>query len=360
VWRSLKRWRLAALLALTAIVVSVVVVPHVQSVGGFEVVTPHDAQAFGEFELGIVSGRDSHLQPRWASGLGAKVVRVEFSIDDSPRQMAPVIGEYAWVGVRVLPLASFEGRIPSRAESENLASWAAAFGVGGAFWRDHPGGGVAIRDIEFGNETSYGYQFGGCGPGCSEYRTRAREYALAFARARQALTGSRGNPHVGLLAQADYGGDGDEWVNGMFEAVPNLARLVAGWTVHPYGPRSRWQESLDSLVGQTHARGAPASIPIYITEFGITSDNGQCLSENYGWNPCMTYAQAGQALSATVNEIRKDYAPRIRSIFIYQLTDERAAGEGNNREDYFGVLREDGAPKGDYTAAVRALLRTNP
>jgi len=360
VWRSLKWWRLTAPLMLVTIVVSVVVATRrAQTVGGFEAAVPN-GQSLGEFELGIVGDRDPQIQSRWANRLGAKVVRVEFSIDDSPRQMMPVIGGYARAGVRVLPLAGFEGRIPSRAEAENLASWAAAFGAGGSFWRNHRGGSAGIRDIEFGNETSYGYQFGGCGPGCPEYMPRARAYALAFAMARQAIVGARGNPRVGLLAQADYGGDGDEWVNGMFEAVPGLARLVAGWTIHPYGPRSRWQESLDSLVSQTQARGAPASIPIYITELGITSDNGSCLSENYGWNPCMTYAQAGQALSSTVNEIRERYAPRIRSIFIYQLADERPAGYANNREDYFGVLRDNGTPKGAYTATVRALLQADP
>jgi hypothetical protein len=337
----------------------ILAMPHTQSVGGFEAAMPH-TQRLGEFELGIVGGRDRVLQPRWASRLGAKAVRVEFSIDESPRQMAPVIGAYARVGVRVLPLAGFEGRIPSQAEAEHLAGWAAAFGSDGSFWRTHPGGNAAIHDIEFGNETSYGYQFGGCGPGCPEYMARARAYALAFATAQRAIASSLGNQRVGLLAQADYGGDGDEWVNGMFDAVPDLAKRVAGWTVHPYGPRSRWQESLDSLVSQTSARGAPANIPIYITELGISSDNGPCLTENYGWNPCMTYVQAGQALSSTVNAIRERYGPRIRSIFVYQLADQRAPDYGNNREDYFGVLRQNGVPKGAFTAAIRALLRTNP
>jgi hypothetical protein len=358
VWRSPKRWQLAVLLLAATIAVSAAVASrHAQPVGGFEGAKPHTP--LGQFELGLVAGMEPLRQARWARRLGAKTVRVEFSIDDSPRQLAAVIGPYARAGIGVLPLAGFEGRIPTRAESEHLASWAAAFGPGGSFWRGRPGGALAIRDIEFGNETSYGYQFGGCGPGCPRYMARAGAYALAFAAAQRAVVGPRGDPQVGLLAQADYGGDGSEWVNGMFDAVPNLASLVAGWTVHPYGPRSRWQESLDSLVTQTQARGAPASIPIYITEWGVTTDNGACLSENYGWSRCMTYAQAAQALDATVEEMRARYAPRIRSIFIYQIADQRPAGY-RDREDYFGVLSDNGGPKGKYTAAVRALLRTDP
>lgn len=350
--RSLKWWHSVALLLSAIIVVSAVAaMPSTKPMGLF---------ATGLFELGIVGGTDPLVQPREVSRLGAKLVRVEFSIDDSPRQMASVIGAYARVGVRVLPLAAFEGRVPSRVEAEHLASWAATFGPGGSFWSHHPGGKAAILDIEFGNETSYGYQFGGCGPGCPGYMPRARAYALSFASAQHAIVGPRGNARVGLLAQADYGGDGSEWVNGMFDAVPDLAKLVAGWTVHPYGPRSWWQQSLDNLVSQTQARGAPASIPIYITELGIASDNGPCLTENYGWSPCMTYAQAAQALSSTLSEIRARYGSRIHSIFIYQLADQRSPGYSNNREGYFGVLRKNGAPKGAYTTAVRTLLLANP
>jgi hypothetical protein len=314
----------------------------------------------GSFEVGIVAGRTAEVQPREASRLGAKVVRVEFSIEDSPGQLAPVIEGYARAGVRVLLLAGFMSHVPSPAEAEHLATWAAAFGPGGTFWRRHPGGSFAVREIEFGNETSYGYQFGGCGSGCPDYVPRARAYALSFVRAQQAIAGPQGNSGVGLLAQADNAGEGSEWVNGMFDAVPDLASRVAGWTVHTYGPRQHWQRSLDALIHQAAARSAPATIPIYITELGIASDNGPCLSDNYDWSPCMTYAQAGRVLSSTLGAIRGRYGSRVSSIFIYQIADQRPPGSDRNREDYFGVLRKDGSAKGAYTAAVRSLLRTSP
>jgi hypothetical protein len=341
-WR---RW--AALLASTAIVL-------------LALSAQPRAQPSGAFELGVVGGRDPVVQPREASRLGAKVVRVEFSIDQPAARIAPVIGAYARAGSRVLLLAGFIGRVPSPAEAAHLASWAAAFGPGGSFWRGRPGGAFAVREIEFGNETSYAYQFGGCGHGCPAYRSRGRAYALAFVQAQQAIAGARGNPRVGLLAQADYGGEGPEWVNGMFEAVPDLAQRVSAWTVHAYGPRSRWQRSIDTLVAQTRARGASAGIPIEITELGIASDNGRCLSDNYGWSPCMTYAAAGQALRATVEEIRQRYGPRVRSIFLYQLADQRPPGYNSDRENYFGALRASGAPKAALTSTVRSLLQAYP
>jgi hypothetical protein len=320
---------------------------------------PH-AQPAGKFELGLVAGREVPTQAREASGLGAKVVRIEFSIDDPLQRLATIISGYAHAGVRVQPLAGFIGRVPSQSEAEHLAVWASTFGPGGSFWRGHAGGKFAVEDIEFGSETSYGYQFGGCGPGCSHYKTRAREYALAFLAAERAIVGSSGNAHVGLLAQADYGGSGNEWVNGLFDAVPNLSRYVAGWTVHTYGPRSRWQRSIDALLSQTGARGASSRTPIYITELGLASDNGPCLNEDFGWNRCMTYAEAGRALSSTVGSIRARYGSRIRSIFVYQLLDHVPRGRDTEREDYFGVLQTNGALKGAYTNAVRSLLRANP
>jgi hypothetical protein len=346
---SAKRWRqVGVLLASTAVVL-------------FAVSAQPQAQPSSGFELGVVGGRDPLLQPRQARRLGARVVRVEFSIDQPAARIAPLIGAYARAGARVLLLAGFIGRVPSAAEAAHLASWAAAFGPSGTYWRRHPGGTYAVREIEFGSETSYAYQFGGCGSGCSGYRSRARAYALAFVQAQQAIAGPGGNSGVGLLAQADYGGmSGSEWVGGMFDAVPDLARHVAGWTVHAYGPPSRWRRSIDALISQTRARGAPASIPIDITELGIASDNGRCLSDNYGWSPCMTYAEAGQALRSTIVSIRQRYGQRLRSIFVYQLADQRPPGHDSNREDYFGVLRANSAPKGAFTTTVRSLLAAYP
>ncbi len=312
------------------------------------------------FQLGLVS--DAHPGSRSVSqigDLGAAIVRVEFPIDATPASLAPVIGSFARHDVAVLPLAGFSGRVATSAEARNLASWARSFGPSGTFWRHRSGGRLAIRDIEFGNETNRAYQFGGCGPGCPAYAQRAAEYALALKAAQEAIDGPLGNARVGLLAIGDDGGvDSAEWVNGMFAAVPDLASRIAGWTAHPYGPRSAWQPMLDQLVQQTQARGAPATIPIFITELGIATDNGSCLTDNDGWPLCMTYAEAARALKSTIAAIRARYGERIRAIFIYQAFDQRLPGVDNDREHYFGVLTANGAPKGAYTQTIRSLLHT--
>jgi hypothetical protein len=280
-------------------------------------------------------------------------VRVEFDIGTRPAAMRGTVRALARRRARALLLAGFHGRMPSRAEAENLASWAAEFGPGGRFWahRKQP---LPVRQIEFGNETSYRDQYGDTFSDAS-YRERAALYAVRFKQARAAV-GRR----VGLLAQADDGGTGSSvWVNSMFDAVPNLDRLVDGWTVHPYGPRNRWEPKLHRLIRQTAANGAPPSIPIDVTEYGISSDNGAALSDNYGWPTDQTYAQAAEALRDTVDGMRADdaIAPRLRLFMIYAAHDLGSARAGNDREQYFGALRRNLGDKGAYSAEVRKLLR---
>ena len=170
-------------------------------------------------------------------------------------------------------LAEFANRVATADEARGLAAWAREFGPGGTFWDGRTDGAYAPRYIEFGSETSYSYQ------GTWD---RGGEYALRVRDAYEAIQAA--NPRVGLLVQADDTSiTTARWVNDMFDAVPNLASMVSMWTVHPYGPRSRWEPRLQALVSQTAARGAPVSIPIAVTEWGVATDDGRTLSDNYEW-----------------------------------------------------------------------------
>jgi hypothetical protein len=309
------------------------------------------------FELGLVSNADGGSRAAQVGALGAPIVRVEFPIDASLQRLGRVISRFARHGVAVLPLAGFPGRVPSIEEARNLAAWARAFGPSGTFWKHRSGAELPIRDIEFGNETNQAGQFGGCGFECPTFAARAQAYARDLRAAQEAIDGPLGNSGVGLLAIGDDGGTASpNWVNDMFNAVPDLAQRIAGWTAHPYGPH--WWRMLDRLVQQTAARGAPATVPIYITEVGIASDNGSCLGNNFGWNPCMTYAEAGAAMRSTIAGIRARYGERVQGIFIYQAFDQHRPQTDSDREHYFGALTSTGASKGAYTATIRSLLRT--
>ena len=98
-------------------------------------------------------------------------------------------------GMEVMLQAGWDSGMPTTAEAQKMGEWARVFGPGGT-------------------------------------------YALRFKSAYDAMQAT--NPAMGLLAQADDGNCGcDTWVRGMHTAVPNLGSIVAGWTVHPYGPVSR-------------------------------------------------------------------------------------------------------------------------
>jgi hypothetical protein len=308
------------------------------------------------FSPGLVASADHGLSSQAAKSLGADVVRVEFDISTSPAAMRNSVAAIAGSGARPLLLAGFHGRMPTPDEAKNLAGWASTFGPGGSFWAGRPDGHLAVQQIEFGNETSYGHQYGDS-YSAGSYTARAQTYATRFAQAYFAVRGT--GRDVGLLAQADDGGSGSaNWVNHMFKAVPNLDELVAGWTVHPYGPRASWKAKMDRLIAHTAANGAPATIPIDITEWGLSSDNGAALTNNYGWPVNQTYAQAASALSSTVTEMRSDAAigPRLRLFMIYAAHDLSPSRSNNQRERYFGVLRNNLAEKGAFSAEARRLF----
>jgi hypothetical protein len=312
--------------------------------------------ATGTFTPGLVASADHALSAAAAKRVGAKVVRVEFEIGTPASQLRQSVAQITSAGARPLLLAGFHGRMPSEAEAHNLGNWAAAFGPGGSFWQGRSDGALAVRQIEFGNETSGGYQYGD-DYAAPSYAARAELYARRFVQAHDAiaLTGRQ----VGLLANADDGGSASaNWVNHMFRAVPNLGQYVDGWTVHPYGPRERWKPKLDRLIMFTGARGASSRIPIDVTEYGISSDNGAHLGDNYGWAPNATYSQAAADLRSTVAGMRADPAigPRLRLFMIYAAHDLGTPRSSADRERYFGVLQANLADKGAYTAEVRSLF----
>ena len=304
------------------------------------------------FTVGMVSGPAPAWEANLMPSLHPRMVRFEQSIDTPASKLAENVGGMAARGTEVIIMASFYGRIPSTSEAQNLASWAKAYGPGGTYWKDHPGGQNAVRYIEFGNETNQSYQFN-CGPGCSGYKARAQQYALRARDAAQAMNAA--NPNTKLLA---IGEDGNcqcsDWVDGMFSAVPDLNKWIGGWTLHPYGPKQRYGPLFSQIMKDT-AKHGDTTLPFFATEYGISTDNGRCVSKNYEWPLCLTYAQAGANLVASVGDMHASY-PRLRAIMIYNQRDGAKSGSTTSYEGYFGAMQNSGAPKGAYTTAVQSLL----
>jgi hypothetical protein len=299
---------------------------------------------------GLNSGSDAMGELQAASLLGAKLVRIEWPIGSTTAEMEPVIAAYAAKGIRVLPLAGFYQTVPTVAQARNLANWAKTFGPGGAFWAGRPDGQLAVSSIEFGNETQSFSQYGDR-PGEPSYMTRAETYATRLREAAEAIRAAGSS--VGLLAQEEnWSGD---WIRAMYKAVPNLTHYVAGWTIHPYGGEQYNRERLEALIAQTAEHGA-AGIPIDVTEWGLSTDNGHCLASNEGWNRCMPYEEAAQIARRTVAWIGKLLGSRLRDFILYKGRDQKPSGATTNIEDYYGALQHDLQPKGAYTTEVQALL----
>lgn len=306
------------------------------------------------YTMGITTGTALSYELSFVNAVGAHTARLIYGIDTTASSMASVIDAYAKAGVRPLLLASFPGRIPSTAESQNVATWAKAYGPGGTFWvgKTYPPN-TAVTRIEFGSETSYSYQFSDYS--LSTYSARAQSYALRFKDAQVATKAA--NPRVGLLAQGDNAVNGTAWVANMFKAVPDLGSRAAGWTIHPYGPN--WKTRIDSTISSTRAAGSP-DLPIWITEWGLSTDNGRCLSDNYGWSKCMTYATAATTLHSVLAGMQTTYGSRLGAFFLYQAHDQATTGTQTGREYYFGALQSTGAGKGAYTTEVKGDLAAHP
>jgi hypothetical protein len=279
-------------------------------------------------------------------------VRVEFDISTPLAEIEPTIAALASRGERVQLLATFIGRMPGDADADRLAGWANAFGPGGTFWKGRSDKRFAVRYIEFGNETNQGYQYDDCGPGCADYRQRARDYALRFKEAQQAIDSGQGNSKVGLLAIADESGDGS-WADGMYEAVPDLTHRVAGWVVHPYGPD--YKTKLENALAGVSSHGG-GKRPLFVTEFGISTDNGRCLDNNYGWPKCLTYQQAADHLREAIADMRSTFGKQLAEVLLFTQVDRKPSGDTSDREAYFGAVQHDGQDKGELTTEIRELL----
>ncbi|HWF33650.1 MAG TPA: hypothetical protein VG188_13955 [Solirubrobacteraceae bacterium] len=288
------------------------------------------------FSPGINAGADGTYDVPGVASLGAKLVRIDVGFQHvNESAVAQEAAQYVAKGVTPLILYDFHGTMPTATQVQGIAALARIPGV---------------KAVEFGNETSYGYQYGD-GASSSSYKERARTYAHRFVEAAKALMPY----HIGLLAQASDGGSGNPaWVNEMFAAEPNLLSYVSGWTIHPYGTNG--SAEMSRMISDLAQHG-DTTLPIDITEWGIASDNGRALSENYGFPVNLTYAKAGTLLSEWAAKYRTQCDGRLRDFVVYQVRDQQKPGASKSREAYFGALEHEDQRKAGYTEAVETLMK---
>ncbi len=211
------------------------------------------------------------------------------------------------------------------------------YGPNGTFWRDNPGlEARPLRAVEIWNEPWLAY-FWRPSPDPAAYARLVRAAATAIRAA---------DPTVKILASADlYGSDEADrpvtWFSALLDADPALFRdLVDAYSVHCY---SQERSPMDSTTRQLWrfdrflatrdlAAAAGASHPVWITEFGWTTYQG----DPDGVSEQTQALYLGQALRRVVEE----FPGVVERSFVFQW--------GNPSPDRTGghsLLREDGSAK---------------
>ena len=97
-----------------------------------------------------------------------------------------------------------------------------------------------------------------------------------------------------------------------------------------------------------------------MTEWGISTDNGRQLDDNYDWPTGISYADAGAAVTREIADMNARFPGRLATLLWYFIRDHAAPGASTGREDYFGAVKEDSSDKGGLTAAIRAAAAKYP
>ena len=222
----------------------------------------------------------------------------------------------------------------------------------------------ACRDVELGNETSYGYQYRDGYTSSSSYKERARVYAVRVKEAAEAL-----NPHgIGVLAQAEDGGSGSADLGaGDVRVGARTCRSTS-----PAGRSTRTPNQSHRRTQHRHATGVPKmrtdgrrprrprATPrrrSTITEWGVPERRRGCRSSN---GTSLTSAEAAQIVrndAAAASSPRPRSATRSQSLLVYQVRDQRRPRVSDDYEDYFGALTRNDGSKGPFTTAIEQLMR---
>ena len=224
--------------------------------------------------------------------------------------------------------------------------WVVAFvkryGPGGAFWDAHPEvdeSRYAISSIELGNEPYFG-------------EMSATEYASTVRPTLDAVK-ALGAP-VKVILPSYIHGSRTTWIDTLYERIPDLNELFYAFADHPYWYGHDPAEGGDSgplarieTLRQRMAHHGAGEKPIYITEYGesTASCGEECVSE------AVQAAHLQTMLDAVVS--RRDWG--IELISVFQLHDW--ATGSNDREQQFGLLRQDGSEKPSYAIVEDAVQR---
>ena len=301
---------------------------------------PHPGPLVVGIDGGVSSWWDEEIEFREA--LNAPVTRHEWDpsepVDAQDELMLEAAGE---VHTRIHALLGDN----ELGDATHYREWVVAFirryGQGGSFWSEHPeldASKYAITTFELGNEP----YFGGMTP------TSYAETVLPTLEAVHDL----GLPAKLILPSYIYGTN-TNWIDTLYQRIPNLNELFYAFADHPYwyghspdqgGDGNSPFERIDTLRAKMAEHGA-GDKPLFITEYGeSTADCGsECVSESVQAEHLKTM------LDAIVS--RPDWGVELFTVF--QLHDW--ATNSSDREQQFGLLRQDGTPKPAYSILREAM-----
>jgi hypothetical protein len=300
-------------------------------------------QVSGGLVVGIDGGymgwSDTEVEER--AELGAAVTRHEWDpwepVDEQDEVMEEAAGE---IHTRIHALLGGNQLSDPASYQQWVLEFIGHYGIGGSFWNEHPEydeGRFAITSIELGNEPYFGEM------SVEEYAATVRPVLEEIQR--------RNLPVTVVLPSRTYGSDTD-WMDGLYQLIPNLNELFDAFAEHPYwyghdpatdeaaGPFGRIQTARERM----NEFGANTK-PIWITEYGEST--ALCGEE------CVPEAVQAQHLQQMLGAIvsRPDWG--VTMISVFQLRD-RGTNQGD-RERQFGLLREDGSPKPSYGVVQSAM-----
>jgi hypothetical protein len=275
------------------------------------------------------------------AALGAPVTRHEWDLDNPVSAEEPqVLAAATEIHTRIHALLGGNEIGDPIHYRDFVVEFVRYWGPGGTFWRNHPEldeSSYAITSIELGNEPYFGTM-------------SATEYAGAVRPALEAVA-QLGMP-VKVILPSYIHGHNTSWIDTLYARIPNLNSLFYAFADHPYwyghdpaeagdnGPFAR----IDTLRERMAYHDA-GSKPIYITEYGesTASCGEQCVSE------AVQSEHLEEMLNAVVT--RSDWG--VEMFLVFQLRDR---GTGSpDREEQFGLLREDDTPKPAYSIIRSAM-----
>jgi hypothetical protein len=282
---------------------------------------------------------EEEIQDREA--LNAPVTRHEWDLDNpvssEEQQMLAAATE---IHTRVLALLGGNDIGDATHYRNFVVEFIRYWGPGGTFWASHPEldeSRYAITSIELGNEPYFGAM------SAADYADTVRPTLEAVAQL--------GVPVKVILPSYIYG-QNTSWIDTLYARIPNLNELFYAFADHPYwyghdpaedggnGPFER----IETLRARMAYHGAGAK-PIDITEYGEST--AACGEE------CVSEGVQAQHLQEMLNAVigRKDWG--IEMFLVFQLRDRGT--ESTDREQQFGLLRQDDTPKPAYSILRSAM-----